>query len=744
MATLPFGEDTPDVSAITDGANALGLPAFGDLVGALFGQDRFSNLVIQDESDFKQFGTNVPDRRNWSGVKDKSTPEYFFLIRYGGKSVQIPFNVNPQREIITHPHAMTIAYTQGGGKVIQSDGMTSKDITIQGQTGLYPGQGTKVKPTSGVGSGFEQIKFLENLFQRYCFLKRFGDQSKTLQLVYVNRRLQDAWVVEPKTFTREDAIEHNFSFGYTIVLETVYPYDGSDAKSVVENLLSQIPGFSTLDSVIQGIGEAADDLNAVENQITAIASGFVNTVMGELTQLASAYASLVTGLKAFPGTFKKDVVEALNSNLVATANSLEAAGAPASLVGSIIKTEKWVKKSLTQDKLYQPSPKAQSASVTTTQSTQASSFKNSDGSSVSPAEAKAVGAASAKPSASQLVAGINDPSKAQAGSSTLQAIAQSPSQIQAISAKNPTLAAQLNAALQASNKAKSVTSVGSAVAGSSSNLSMSSPTSSGTTTTAPGTKAVALSGPLSPFSIVPPGIDAKQAQAAWQSTIKTDLSAIDPSNADYKTATVNQGDDIQTLALRLIGDPAKWPQLVMLNNLRYPYVADQSYITANSLTNVIPWLGTIVYPAPKSTSIPPTRIFRNETDASLALTPFERAMGNDIFVDPVLCDVVWGANDLTLTYGIDNLKQFIRQRVTLRKGRLRRALNKGFTDFLGQSSAQLEVLRAEARGLFLDDERIASCEAVQIEQSEHLLIIWLRVVVRDLQEPILEKVAIAA
>ena len=730
------------------------IPALEDLIGGLFGADRFGQLFNQDESDFKQFGETKTDRRVWSGVKDQSTPDYFFLLKYGPKTLQIPFNINPQREIVTHPHAMTISYAQGGGKIVQSEGMTTKDITIQGTCGLYPGNRKKTAPTSGIGSGLEQIKFLEALFSRYCFLKRFGDAAKTLQLVYVNRRLQDAWVVEPKSFTREDAVEHNFNFSYTIVLETIYPYNGADAKSVSEQLLDLVPGFSTFDSISQIAAETVDNLNAVIGEISAIVDGFVNLVMSDITALAQAYADIKTGNLPNLTSFKKDATKSLIKNLQATANALEAAGASPKLVGKIIEAENFCKKSLLQDKLYTPSPKSTANTTADKQKSQALNLTNADGSSVSPAEAKAVGAALGAPSQQQLLQGGVTTATATSitqgggnpvlvgstvqGSAALQKTSQNPTAIQALAKTDPTLAANLKASLDAQNKAKSTTTVGNAVQNqNSTSLSISSPTSDGPTSTAPGGKPVALSGGLSKYSVTPPGIAAKQAQAAWLATINVDLAAIDPANADYKTTIVAAGDDIQTLAKKLLGDPAKWPQLVMLNSLRYPYVADQAYITANNMTNVIAWNTPITYAAPKAVGGQPKRIWRNETDVSVGLTPFERALGSDIMVSDSTGNVVWGANDLELVYGVANLRQFIKKRVTIRKGFWRRAINIGFSDFLGFSTGvSADVIRAEAQGLFLDDDRIVTVDTAQVEQVAGSEIIVMRAIVRDIQEPI--------
>lgn len=723
-------------------------PALDDLVGGLpfiGGGDRFSRLFNQEESDFKQFGETKTDRRRWAGVREKSSPEYFFLLKYGSKTIQVPFKVNPQRETVSHPHSMTSTKAQGGGKIVNSEGMTEKDIVIQGSCGLYPGNKKSQAPTSGIGSGLEQLKFLETLFQRYCFLKRYGDGDKTLQLVYVNRRFQDAWVVEPKTFTREDAVEHNFNFGYTIVLETQYPYNGSDAKSIAEQLTDLIPFFSEFDQLSQGICETVDNLNALLGEISAIANGFTQLVMGPLTDLAKAYADIATGNLPNLKSFKKDSTKALIANLQATANALEAAGASPKLVNAVITAEKDCKSSLLQDKLYTPTPTNTAASIAAAQQSQAQNSTNSNGSSVSPAEAKAVGASITPPFKPDLLfAGVTSSSQGAAtvagskavGSAALQKTSQDPKAIEALKKTDPALAASLKAALDAQKKATATSTVGNATQNQSvGSISMASPAGSAPNSTLPGTKPVALSGGLNKYSIMPPSTKSKTAQAAWVATMNADLAAINPANATYKTALVGLGDDIKTLAFKLLGDPEKWPQLVMLNNLTYPYVASKDYISANGTTNVIAFGDPVIFPAPK-TGESGSRVYRTETGDSLNLSPFERALGNDWRIDPNTGDIIWGANDVTLVYGVENISQFIRKRFTIRKGFWRRAIRIGFTDFLGDPELSGDVIMAEAQGLFIDDDRIESCEVADVQQQAQNAIIVAVVKVRDIQQPI--------
>jgi hypothetical protein len=682
-----------NIGTAAGAAGALLSPDVADAFLGIFGLDRYKQLFKQTESDFKQYGESPTDRRLWKGTTDKSTKDYFFLLKYKDTSIQVPFHIAPQRETFTIPHANTVQQTQGGGKIDFSEGVTYTDIVIQGQCGLYPLNKQAKLPNSGIRSGLESIKFLETLFRRYCFLKRFGDLSENLQLIYVNRRTEDAWVVNPKQFVREDAVEHQNSFSYTIVLETLYPYDGSDAKSIAEQLLSLIPGFDALDGILQTISETVDQLNVAAGAIASIIDGFAANVLGPVNSIAGSYADLQNATLNNLG-FSQAATQSAIQNLQSTAAALETAGASPALVNAVINVENALISSLKIDDLYQNTPNQTAISVQNSVQSQAAYWSTpGTGAVVSPSEAQAVGALTT------------------------------------------TKATDVQAYEAGINKA---TITGESSVGTATSV-VASPSISITV------KAVT---PPNPASVLPPSYATALAQFNWNLTAKQILADIDPAKVDFQTAQVAENDDIQTIANKLIGDPAKWPQLVLLNGLQFPYVASQAYIDANPQLKgtVIAYGKPIVFPVPKSSSAQTAkaRRWRQETGRSVNLTPFERSLGNDVYIDPNVGDIVWTANDLQLVYSIDNLGQFIRFRMVTKKGTYRRAKRVGFSNYLGLSEGvTTTVVKAEGRGLFFGDNRILSSEVLGVQQIEGVLLVTVAVFVKNLQDPIIQTNRIA-
>ena len=697
------GNPNAGLSAIGQNAAAIVDSVVGDLIDTITGDTQYKRLFEQPESDIKQYSEEVADRRLWHTINpDRTVPNYFFLLRYRGTVLQIDFNINPTRETVVEPHGTTTIYTQGGGKVINSEGMVTKDITIQGTCGLYPNERRKRLPDSGVGSGFEAFKQLQNVFRRYCFLRRFGDLTQGLQLIYVNRRRQESWVVEPKVFTSEDATEHNFMFNYTMQLETLYPYEGDDAKGLIERLLDSIPGWRQLDAITQRLSETVDAANAAAGRISAIVDSFGTVILSRATDLANSWADVKAGRLPNVANFKRDSVKGIIFELRSTAAALEAAGED-DLAHTTVELERAILATLLLDEQYDSNPTAKATSVTQTQNTQVANYTDSQGRSVSPSDAIDAGNVTSRPDSGQQFGGSAEEPNSLPGSATAQQ--------DFIDGLGPDV--------------KTVTTIGGSVL-------QTQITNTGRFTS------TRLSSDDEDAVALPPPTRQLESQLNWDQSWDDALQNIDPSNADYRTARINVNDSIQTLASRLLGDPARWVELVMLNNLQYPYVADQSYITANNATNVLPWGGTILYPIQKVRAGLRTRVWRQETFVSLELSPFERALGNDILIDETTRDVVWTANDLALTYGVDNIKQFMRKRVVQRKRSLRRSIRLGFSNFVGVSTGASEaLLKAESRALFFDDERIASSEAINIIEQAGQLQIAIAAVVRDAQDPII-------
>lgn len=117
------------------------------------------------------------------------------------------------------------------------------------------------------------------------------------------------------------------------------------------------------------------------------------------------------------------------------------------------------------------------------------------------------------------------------------------------------------------------------------------------------------------------------------------------------------GDDLQAVAHRELGDANRWPELVWINNLVWPYLTDDDRrVTEGVLLNG----STLKVPAPAGFTS--TQAARNEqgtiygTDCRLT----RKLLGDD------------GEGDFDICGGVDNLKQQLKHLVDTPRGQARR------------------------------------------------------------------------
>lgn len=708
--------------------------AVGDLILNLVGLDRFSRLYDQDETDgnILQYPKEPADRRLWSGLMDKSTSPYAFLLKYDDTKIEIPFLLNPQRETIVEPHAVTIHYGQGGGKIVSSEGGMSKDITISGMSGWYPGERRTRLPDSGIKSGYEGFLMLQNVIRRYQFLRRYGNMEKPIQLIYINRYRQEAWYVEPKVFQSEQSKENGLMYSYQIQLETLGPYTGDEQYGLADRLLRSIPGFTMLDTVMRRMVETVDYVNASAGQISALINGFSGRILDPMMGLVHAYKDVKT--KNLPNVYmwKRDAY-------METLNNIREARAALELAKDKKNSEKLAK---TERRLcdflsipMESKPEDTATVIGDTTDTAASSHSATDDTSVSPEEAVTVGAITSLPSFDSILSGLDAIKDMDRVRQEAFQSAKSYAQMQEAKEREEAAKAAIAsyAALKEQEKlasAEVTSSVGSnALAGDKLDPS-------------DVTVARKQYEPPDAAKILPPSTDEQISYANWKRIYNQAVASILPENADYKSATVNNGDSPHTLAARVLGDPARWMELAILNDLRYPYFATEEEIALNGYTNVIPYGKKIAYPAKKtSTANTDKEVFLNEDSTSSGLSTEEKVFGSDLLIEDG--DIVWNAEDVELVYGVNNLKQFIVKRATIPKSRNRISKRYGFSDFSGVSRATAEALiKIEGENLFADDSRILGNKVIGTEYIDQNLVIYMETTVKNMADPVLTRVEV--
>ena len=132
------------------------------------------------------------------------------------------------------------------------------------------------------------------------------------------------------------------------------------------------------------------------------------------------------------------------------------------------------------------------------------------------------------------------------------------------------------------------------------------------------------------------------------------MSEFDRQMPRYRLVETHQGDDLQAVAARELGDANRWPELVWLNSLTHPYIttdvrqAGPGVLLAGALIKV---------PAPAGLS----------TESAERGQVYERDCA---LADKQLTDD--GLGDLAVFSGADNLRQQLQHRVNTPRGQARR------------------------------------------------------------------------
>jgi len=190
-------------------------------------------------------------------------------------------------------------------------------------------------------------------------------------------------------------------------------------------------------------------------------------------------------------------------------------------------------------------------------------------------------------------------------------------------------------------------------------------------------------------------------------------------------SVVGANDNIRKLAKRLLGSTSRWKELVIVNNLKAPYIsADGDGI------DVLRPGDNILYPQFSAGS--QTAVVAEDIGKSRTLSPIEERLGRDIFISSpksaggvTQFDWVVGDNgDVKLVEGIDNMKQAVRIKFETEQGELSLHPFFGIKYPLGVKippAGGFIEFDVNARASLLSDQRIGQINRLKISFSGNTL-----------------------
>lgn len=214
----------------------------------------------------------------------------------------LPFN--PQDINQEDTFAISVTPLQGG-IISEHNGMVLKDLTISGTTGM--------RPTS-TQSGYELFQTLRNYLRSYAQLKKNPDQ-KNAQLLFVNKKDNETFVVEPQRFTMRRSYAAPFLYNYTINLKVLGIKTPTLAGGILGDFLNKID--AVLDRVNTFFQQARYIFNSTIQLATTIEREFVNTLLAPIENAGLAVKSLL-GLGYTVADIPRAIISEFSSRTIAS------------------------------------------------------------------------------------------------------------------------------------------------------------------------------------------------------------------------------------------------------------------------------------------------------------------------------------------------------------------------------------------------------------------------------------------
>jgi hypothetical protein len=531
--------------------------------------------------------------------------------------------INPQE--LTQDEVFAIQVTPTfRGVVVEHQGVTLKDIVIQGVTGVSPLRregGAKKKsgdPVLATGhSGFKEFHELRSYFRAYVEAKRLdgaGNPKGELRLVFRNYKDNEFVYVEPQKFTMKRSASKPFLYEYQIAMKGIGP---AGVKKKAGSWISPITDI--IDSAFDLIEYSTQIINGSIGLIRRTERNVSNTVLEPLRNINSALTAIRGGQAALFGPFgiTRRFVSQLNAQLSSLeANLNEVFGVDISKYNAATGRVSTLKSTTSRIPTYQ--------------------------------ELRVLNAIS--------------------------------------SAKRGLLIILQDKALFVEDSDAQSTEVEDI-------FQKRLVTDDGTITTTTGD--LVLDRPLS-----------------------------------VRTVLIDGADTIQTLAARELGDPDKFREIVLLNNLKPPYISSLGGI------GVLKPGDKILIPQLSPTLAPGGIVQNIEYQITKFLTQSEKNLGVDLRIDENNDLVFANFGDFDLYAGIDNIAQAILIRLGLEPGSLKRHPELGVGLEIGRKVRNVGEIRNRITSTLVQDARIDSVPYLNVQQEGSTTLINMIVKIRNLNEPV--------
>lgn len=215
--------------------------------------------------------------------------------------------------------------------------------------------------------------------------------------------------------------------------------------------------------------------------------------------------------------------------------------------------------------------------------------------------------------------------------------------------------------------------------------------------------------------------------SAVASTFKDKFSIKTPNSV--RAVGIGGGDDLQTIALRELGDPDRFRDIAILNNLKPPY------IDAAGGPGVLKPGDQILIP--QSNQSVDGSVKNKEYNITKGMSEAEKSLGVDIRLNEDGDFVISNIKDLDLVAGVENMVQACAMKLALEKGSLKRHRGLGVGLLIGRkSSNSIKEIRDDVIATFSADSRVDQIPYVDVRQEGGTLFLNMLVKLKDVEQPV--------
>lgn len=196
-----------------------------------------------------------------------------------------------------------------------------------------------------------------------------------------------------------------------------------------------------------------------------------------------------------------------------------------------------------------------------------------------------------------------------------------------------------------------------------------------------------------------------------------------------RQSSILGNDDIQTIAAREMGDADKYREIILLNNLKPPY------IDAAGGSGVLKPGDKILIPQQQANL--DTGVLKNkEYNISKGMGEGEKGLGVDIRVTDDGDLSISNTKDLDLLAGNANMAQAITLKLLIEQGGLKRHLEIGTNLQIGSKGTDLSEIRSQIVSSFTADPRIESLPFIELKRDGGTVQINAVVKMKALEQPV--------